>query len=111
MDLGDIKFGIAEFCITQAEAEFESWRDVVLRASNENAVYFFERKYQTYRVEISIIDIQPGAGRITQYKANEEQFRSLPISIWNTEDILSMTCKELSSIVFRTLRNRIRKST
>jgi len=71
----------------------------------------FKKKYPTYRIEMSIINIQSGPRKIIQHKVNEEQFGSLPIGIWNGEDVFSMTYEELSSIILRTLRNGIRKST
>ena len=58
-----------------------------------------------------IINIQPDPRKIVQYRVNEKRFGSLPIGIWNIEDVLSLTYEEMSSIVFRTLRNRVWKST
>jgi len=61
---------------------------------------------------VSVINIQSGPRRkIIQYEVNEEQFGSLPIIIWNAEDVLSMSYEELSSVIFRALRDGIRKST
>ena len=60
---------------------------------------------------MSVINIQPDPRKIVQYMVDEKRFGSLPICIWDIEDVLSLTYKEVGSIVFRTLRNRVRKST
>ena len=39
-------------------------------------------------------------GGIVQYEMNEKQFGSVPIGVWKVGDFMSLTSKELSSIVF-----------
>jgi hypothetical protein len=45
-------------------------------------------------------------GGIVQYKINGKRLGSLPIRTWKIDDILSLTNKQLSFIVLRTLGNR-----